>query len=163
MPVYKRSVKIVASTLLIYALLVATHLGEFWPFSIYPMFSQGANPWTRSLVRDYSGVADHQKWTITDIDQVDGEPVALSRLGVDQIDLSNFISKTENWDHNRLHALRTMFGEDVIAKRDLMIIKANGLIQENDEISVEIIPFILLTADSTYLNPGLSGEAYFKD
>lgn len=37
--------------LVVYGLLVAIHLGEFWPFSIYPMFSQTGNPWTGAAER----------------------------------------------------------------------------------------------------------------
>ncbi|MEX0773275.1 MAG: hypothetical protein WEB89_01350 [Balneolales bacterium] len=162
MQVYKRSLKIIVTTLLVYGLLVATHLGEFWPFSIYPMFSQGANPWTRSLVMDVSMADDHQKWTTTEVDQLPGESLILSLYGIDQIDLANFVSKTEDWYTNRLNSLRTMFGEDLIASKDLMVVKVNGLIHDDNTITMEAVPYLLLSADSTYLNPNLPQSSYFK-
>ena len=158
----KRAVKIMATTLLVYALLVATHLGEFWPFSIYPMFSQGANPWTRTLVREVSDL-EKQHWAVTDIASVHGTPVAMSQLGVDQIDLSNFVSKTTHWNERRLQGLRTMFGEDVISQKNLLVMKVNGLIHDDNQITVEAIPFLLLTSDSTYFNPTLPSDSYFED
>ena len=48
----RKALRITLGTLIVYALLVATHLGEFWPFSIYPMFSQAGNPWSRAVVRE---------------------------------------------------------------------------------------------------------------
>ncbi|MEX1120822.1 MAG: hypothetical protein WED82_01725, partial [Balneolales bacterium] len=161
--IYERSIKIIGTTLLIYALLVASHLGEFWPFSIYPMFSQAAKPWTRSLVTEVSSTEDQNIWAITDIDQLSGKPFALNVHHIDQIDLSNYVSKTDHWDSARLQGLRTMFGERLIAHNDLMINKVNGLIHDDNRITMETIPFILLTADSTYLNPGLPQDFYFKD
>lgn len=54
----KRALHIVGGVLVVYALLVATHLGEFWPFSIYPMFSQAGTPWTRAVVRELPSQTD---------------------------------------------------------------------------------------------------------
>jgi hypothetical protein len=50
--------KVIGIILLIYAVLVASHEGEFWPFSIYPMFSQAGNPWTRAMVIDVTDLPD---------------------------------------------------------------------------------------------------------
>lgn len=33
----------------LYLFLVATHQGEFWPFSIFPMFSQAGKPWNHAI------------------------------------------------------------------------------------------------------------------
>lgn len=33
------------ATMVVFAVLVGTHEGEFWTFSIDPMFSQAGNPW----------------------------------------------------------------------------------------------------------------------
>ena len=48
----QKSVRITLISFIIYGALVATHEGEYWPFSIYPMFSKAGNPWTRAIVRD---------------------------------------------------------------------------------------------------------------
>lgn len=44
--------RIIGIVLLINILLVSTHRGEFWPFSIFPMFSQAGNPWSRGVVEN---------------------------------------------------------------------------------------------------------------
>ena len=42
--------------------LLPSHEGEFWPFSIYPMFSQAGNPWTRAMVLDVTTTPDAELW-----------------------------------------------------------------------------------------------------
>ena len=58
----RKGMKIIGITLLIYALLVAPHEGEFWPLSIYPMFSQAGNPWSRAMVLDVTDQPDSEVW-----------------------------------------------------------------------------------------------------
>src|SRR5262245_41465505 len=48
--VHRRAALALAGVSLAHALLAATHGGEFWPFSIYPMFSQAGRSWARALV-----------------------------------------------------------------------------------------------------------------
>ena len=40
----KKAGCLLVSLFMLQTLLVSTHLGEFWPFSIYPMFSRGGHP-----------------------------------------------------------------------------------------------------------------------
>ena len=87
-----KGLKIIGILFLVHALLVATHEGEFWPFSIYPMFSQAGNPWARAMVLDVSELEDSEMWE----DQAyplasDESVVSLRTLGIDQIDYSNFV------------------------------------------------------------------------
>ncbi len=145
-----KSLKIILITFLIYGGLVATHEGEFWPLSIYPMFSQGANPWTRALVRDVRQEDIDKFSQVTSIRELPGEPVPLGAHGIDTIDFSNFVSKTEEWTAERKQALRTMFGEDMIAEHDLLVMKANGIIQPDNEIIIEVVPFILFTPEGNF-------------
>lgn len=142
----KQSTRYLLLTLLAYALLVAPHEGEFWPFSIYPMFSQAGNPWTRALVRDVSATPDSVKWQATDLENLNGSPIALRELGVDQIDFANFISKTEMWTSQRKSALQVMFGEENIKDRELMIMKVHGRLIGEDSVTVQAVPLLLVTA-----------------
>lgn len=158
----KRGMKIIGILLLIYGVLVATHLGEFWPFSVYPMFSKAGNPWTRAIVLDVSDVPDEELWDPRTLTGLDLDPVAIGKIGVDQIDFSNFMSKTENWTVNRRNALRSMFGPDNIGSGRWMTAKAHGKLVGPDSVTVVIQPFLMVTSDSVYMNPRLDQSHYFK-
>lgn len=159
-----KSLKITLITLLVYALLVATHEGEFWPFSIYPMFSQAGNPWTRAMVTDVTDVPESLIWDTRERDHQHGPPVSVKQYGVDQIDFSNFVTKTRNWTPQRKRALITMFDSAALeGDRRLMVMKVQGRLQEDGEesgVTLEAVPFLLMTADSVYTNPGLPTTAY---
>lgn len=150
--------RLLLGTLAVYALLVATHLGEFWPFSIYPMFSQGGNAWSRAIVRDVSAAragGEGVRWQpVERAGRLPGEPFPLLRYGIDPIDLANFVSKTKTWDADRLGGLRTMF-HDHVGQRDLLVMRVNGRLTEGDSVVVEYVPYVLLRADSTAANPRL--------
>src|SRR5690606_9434032 len=95
-------------TLIVYLLLVGVHLGEFWPFSIYPMFSQAGNPWNRAMARDISDLSldlYDQIWGQQNVNLLPGAPFVMRQHGVDQIDYSNFVSKTTVWSDRRIEAL----------------------------------------------------------
>jgi len=143
------------SVMLVYALLMATHKGEFWPLSIYPMFSQAGQPWTRALVRDVTNTPDSLKWQPTDFDELNGAPVALQDYGVDQIDFANFVSKTEDWNEKRRKALQKMFGREQIGNRELMVMKVHGRLVGRDSVVTKADPLMLVTSDTVY---SLSGD-----
>lgn len=155
-----RSFKILMGTLLVYGLLVATHKGEFWPFSIYPMFSQAGNPWTRAIVRNVSGTPDSLIWQTTSIDYMRGSEVALRKMGVDQIDFSNFISKTELWNSSRKKALITMFGPENLGESHWMVCKVRGRLTKTDSVVVDVVPFLLVARDTVLTNPLLPDHSY---
>lgn len=146
--------------LLVYALLVATHRGEFWPFSIYPMFSQAGKPWTRALVQDVSQTPDSLMWQPSGLDDTPGPVVALTQTGAEQIDFSNFVSKTKNWNNNRRRALITMFGRENIGTSSWMVSKVKGRLTPQDSVIVEVMPFLLVRRDTVLRNPNLPENAY---
>lgn len=158
----QKSVRVTLISFLIYGALVATHEGEYWPFSIYPMFSQAGNPWTRAIVRDVTYEPDSLIWETTDLSNLIGEPVSMGAIGVDQIDYSNFVSKTKDWDDNRVSALRTMLGEQYLDNSDWMIYKVHGKMIGNDSVTVDYVPFMLFTFDSTAFNPNFERSFYFQ-
>ncbi|NBC64271.1 MAG: hypothetical protein GVY07_01240 [Bacteroidetes bacterium] len=155
-----RGIKVVGITLLIYAILVAPHEGEFWPMSIYPMFSQAGNPWTRAMVLDVTELPETERWQQRQLQQLDTDVVAVGSHGVDQIDFSNFVSKTDNWDRERQRALISMFGSETIGSRRWMVSKVRGELIGEDSVSIQIEPFIMITSDSTFTNPNLPESAY---
>lgn len=156
----KRGIKIIGITVLIYALLVAPHEGEFWPFSIYPMFSQAGNPWTRAMVLNVTDKSDAVIWQTQLLQDLGSDVIGVGSYGVDQIDFSNFVSKTDNWTDTRRNALQSMFGRDVIGSERWMVSKVRGELVNSDSVAIKIIPFIMITSDSTYLNPNIPETEY---
>ncbi|MEX0647980.1 MAG: hypothetical protein WEA56_02055 [Balneolaceae bacterium] len=148
-----KGMKMIGIIFLVYALLVAPHEGEFWPFSIYPMFSQAGNPWTRAMVIDVTDLPDEELWQTRSLSELQTPSVPVKQYGVDQIDFSNFVSKTQNWTEPRKEALKTMFGRENIRGRRWMTARVHGKIVGRDSVVVEIVPFLMLTADSVYTNP----------
>lgn len=156
----KRGIKIIGVSLLIYAILVAPHEGEFWPFSIYPMFSQAGNPWTRAMVLDVTDKPEIDIWEEHLLQNRTADVVAVGSFGVDQIDFSNFVTKTEIWTESRQRALIHMFGSDAIGDRRWMVTKVRGELIGRDSVAIEIKPFIMITSDSTFTNPNLPASEY---
>jgi hypothetical protein len=156
----KRGIKIIGVSVLVYALLVAPHEGEFWPFSIYPMFSKAGNPWTRAMVVDVTEKPDSELWETVLLQNRSSDVVPVSDYGVDQIDFSNFVVKTDSWTPTRRQALKDMFGTGALSGQRWMVSKASGELVGEDSVSIKVTPFILLTSDSTYINPNLPETAY---
>ena len=154
-PPYKKSIRAIGITFLVYALLVATHLGEFWPFSIYPMFSQAGNPWSRAIVLDVTDSASNLSWDSVDKSNLPGPAIAVTDYGVDPIDLANFVSKTESWDDARVSGLRSMFRANDLEGRSLLVMRARGEMNEQDSVLVYFEPYVVLNNTGAVLNPDL--------
>ena len=145
--------------LFVYALTVAVNLGEFWPFSIYPMFSQAGNPWSRSLVREVPA-GDTLSWEVVPLADLPGIPYGVRSGGVDPIDLANFVSKTEIWDEDRVSALSLMLLADPPHEPlRLMVYRVRARLTEDDSVAVMATPYVLvgtdLEPDIANLNPEL--------
>ncbi|PIB36995.1 hypothetical protein BFP72_17095 [Reichenbachiella sp. 5M10] len=159
----KKAGRILLILFLINAVLVSTHKGEFWPFSIYPMFSMAGKPWTRAILRDVTEVPDSLIWQTHDYPDLPGLPISTIEIGVDQIDYSNFVCKTKNWDEKRLEALRYMIGEDVLGDRKFLAIKVSGRLVGDDSVEAKALPFILMDQNKFLLNQSLDKSAYYSD
>ncbi|HMB97966.1 MAG TPA: hypothetical protein VKM36_05755 [Balneolaceae bacterium] len=155
MDLFSRHKKILAGILLINILLVATHEGEFWPFSIFPMFSQAGNPWSRALVIEVDNPSDEQLWGSVSLEEVNGRFISLYGHGVDAIDYANFISKTKEWNDRRVKALRDLLDAESLGDKKWLIARVDGHLTETDSVVVSTVPLFLLTADSTHKNPKL--------
>ena len=138
--------------LLVYAFLVATHEGEFWPFSIYPMFSQAGNPWARAMILDVSELKDSEIWNEQEYPlPSDEDVVSLRSLGIDQIDYSNFVVRTTDWTDSRQLALYSMFGAEPLRNKKWMVVIVRGALTKNNTVESTIEPIILLTEDEIWL------------
>lgn len=141
----------VIATFLIYALLVATHLGEFWPFSIYPMFSQAGHPWKRAIVRDVTNLENDTLWKSYNHQNLVGEAVPLDELNINTNDIANLLSKTEVWTPGKINGVRKLFLNELESK-NLLLFQAKGELDEQDSVKVQFVPFIYMTQDTTILN-----------
>ena len=166
---YKRGGRLLLGILIVYTVLVLLHLGhfgsvwppqetrhelgEFWPFSIYPMFSRGGHPWVRTHMREVADASDPQLWQTRSFTDLPGTPYALGPRGINQNDIANFISKARTWDARRVAGIRSVFEED-LRHKNLLIYRADGTIA-GDSVSVVFTPFLLMAPDTTYFNPDL--------
>lgn len=154
MNLHRKSMRILGGVLLAYALLVATHLGEFWPFSIYPMFSQAGNPWTRAVVREMPSEMhpDTLSWKEATLDGLPGSAYPVELRGINQNDVANYVAKTEEWTEKRIQGLRSLFTKNRSLSSPLLVMRVRGELAE-DSVAITTTPVMLFTPDSTVLNP----------
>jgi hypothetical protein len=152
-----KSLRAVGVVLVLYALLCATHLGEFWPFSIYQMFSSAGRPWSRSVVTSIEpDVFSADVWRTVGMNALPGEIVALEQYGVAQNDLANYLEKTRHWNTGRIGDMETLFARYPTQEKHLLVYKVRGQLVSGDSISIKATPVLLIAADTTYLNPVLA-------
>jgi len=147
----KKARTVLLTVLAVYAITVGTHLGEFWPFSIYPMFSQGGNPWSRAVVREIPE-GDSISWTPVSLDSLPGLPYGVASNGVDPIDLANFVSKTKTWTTERVGAISLM----LMANREadpirLQVFRVQARLTESNEVDITATPYVIV---GTGIEPG---------
>src|SRR5690625_2128670 len=149
---YKR---IIAAVLLLNILLVATHEGEFWPFSIYPMFSQAGQPWSRGVVENVQDTSRADLWETKPIEKISNRILPLEDYAIHEIDYANYISKTKNWDEEKVNGLRSSFQIDHHPGQMWMATRVTGHIDDQNNVTIMAIPMFLFTADTTYRNPNI--------
>ena len=148
----KKARTVLLAVLAVYAVTVATHLGEFWPFSIYPMFSQEGNPWSRALVREIPD-SDSISWSPVALDDMPGLPYGVATNGVDPIDLANFVSKTQTWSTDRVGALSLM----LLSNREadpirLQVFRVQARLTESNDVDIQATPYVIV---GTGIEPGI--------
>lgn len=74
------------SLIVAYAALLATQHGEFFPCSMFPMFSKAGRPWERAIVRELTSGTDPE--CVVETERLPGSAVALASVGIDQNDAS---------------------------------------------------------------------------
>lgn len=155
----EKAIRILGSVLVVYVLLVATHRGEFWPFSIYPMFSKAGNSWTRSLVREAPRDTDPDTldWSAVALEGVPGSVYPLEPRGINQNDVANYVSKTQEWTEKRIRGLRSLFAKNRELSTSLLMMKVRGALNDG-EVDITATPILLFNPDTTHLRPGLRAE-----
>ena len=151
---YAKALRVIGAVLTVYILLVATHRGEFWPFSIYPMFSQAGTPWTRSIVRVVPN-SEPPIWKSTSLQNLPGEAFPVARRGINQNDVANYVSKTERWTEQRLRGLRSVFAATYDFSAPLLVMRVRGTLAD-DSVAVTATPLIVYAADSTRVHPSIA-------
>ncbi len=127
--------------MMVFTLAVASHEGEFWPFSIYPMFSQAGNPWNRALlVRLDNEEITEFDWKTVPADSLPGNVVALADIGADNIDYANFVGKTKEWTPERVSALRTFLGMTIATDEAYVAYRIYGSRNESGEVQLLSYP-----------------------
>lgn len=147
--------RILFITLLLNVLLVATHQGEFWPFSIFPMFSQAGQPWSRGLVEQVNDKNRSNLWQVKPLKEVEQRVLPLQNYGIHEIDYANFISKTTTWDKERINGLRSTFSMEEHPGQKWLATRVEGYLSEDNEVVIKTYPMLLITSDTTYKNPNL--------
>ena len=155
-----RALRVLAITLVIYIAAVATHAGEFWPFSIYPMFSRAGRPWTRALVVQLEPDTPLQ-WGPWRLQGLPGKPYPGSVSGVSTNDLSELIQRTTTWDEARVAVLYKLFATGIAEGRTLMLLRSDGhynsgTFGETDgSVDIKLTGVVRFGPAGTGLNPEL--------
>ncbi len=153
--VKKKQVRLFWGVLLIQFALLATHLGEFWPSSIYPMFSQAGRTWTRSMVQDVSAENEANLWTVHySHEKLLGNQFPIDEVGINQNDVANYIQKIEQWDQPTQKNMRDLFISK-LKERKLLLYQVNGSLDEEDNVILKYTPLLLMQENNTTLNPSM--------
>jgi len=146
---YRRAFRGLALWVGLYALLVATHTGEFWPMSVFPMFSQAGKPWTRIVVRELTET-DSLSWNpIEGWTTLPGQAFALKPTGITPLDLTPLVLRAQDSMH--LATLR-LWERTYFENRRLLVLQAQGKLSEGD-VQVTFTPLLLLHGDTVIWNP----------
>lgn len=150
---FQKAYKAILFFLVGMSLLLATHLGEFWPFSIYPMFSQAGKTWQRALVIQTDQL-NEAKWdTLQSVESLPGTVLALKKYDIPQNDFANFLHKTPVWTHKKQRALHHIFSE--VDEGKLLIYRVVGSLNTQNEVIYEFIPMMKIKEDGWQMNPAL--------
>lgn len=150
---FQRIKKILFITLILNIVLVSTHKGEFWPFSIFPMFSVAGEPWSRGVVEQIEDINRPNLWKIKPLKLIEERILPLQDYGIHPIDYANYVSKTKVWDEEKINGLRSTFQIDHYEDKMWMAHRVKGFLNKNKEVVMHTYPLFLFTADTTYKNP----------
>lgn len=152
----EKNKKILLSVFIVFGILVAPHEGEFWPFSIFPMFSQAGNEWTRAHVRLIDQDAESITWEAQALENLDGVVLAMDSVDVNTNDVSNFVSKTRVWDDTALENLRNLIG-NITTEQHVLVYRVRGRLDgdNRDAVVIDFLPYILFTPEGTITHPNI--------
>lgn len=144
----------VGAVLVVWALTVLPHHGEFWPFSIYPMFARAGQPWTNALVIEVDPHGSHG-WGPWKLEQLPGAIYPARSTGVSAIDLAQMVKLTSEWTEERVGLFSRLFAPALADGRSLLLVRADGRLSGADDAEVELTGLVLLRPDGNTLNPQL--------
>lgn len=149
-----RAMLAIGVTFAVYVVTVASHLGEFFPFSIYPMFSQAGKPWTRALMVEVEPSTSDAwgPWTLQDLP---GAPFVNDSIGVNTNDLSKFIQLTDDWTDERVATLRKLYAPALADGRSLLLLRGQGKLVGEDEVAIAMTGLIRIDPEQSVVNPAL--------
>lgn len=150
----RRAVLALVTNFGVYAGLVATHRGEFWPLSIYPMFSLAGRPWRRALMVELPPGAQ-VRWESTTLDSLPGAPLSTEAVGVSTNDMSKFVQLTERWDDAAVATMRELWWPVLEDGRVLLLLRADGHLDASGTVITRLTPLLRLTATDGVVNPTL--------
>lgn len=154
----RRAMLATGGVLGVYVASVASHLGEFWPFSIYPMFSRAGRPWTRAMIIDVSEQANSSDWGPWSPTALPGPAVSTQSLGINTNDLSKFVQLTSEWTEQRLATLRRLCEPALAKGATLMLLRADGKLTENGDVDISLTPLVRIDARTATVNAQLETE-----
>jgi hypothetical protein len=153
----RRAMQAVGAVLLVWALTVLPHHGEFWPFSIYPMFARAGQSWTNALVIEVDPQGPHgaTPWGPWRLDQLPGAIYPAKVAGVSALDLAQMVKLTSEWTDDRVGLYRKLFARALLDGRSLLLVRADGHLSGTGAAEVELTGLLLLEPDGHTLNPQL--------
>ncbi len=144
-----KGIRILMVLFLLQGGLVATHEGEFWPFSIYPMFSNPGAGWTRSLVMEAGSVPDLSAEVA--VSEPSGNVFPLNRIGLNQNDLADLVSRTWYRSDPSGMSIRHLFRQ-TLEERDLVIWLARGRVDEERRgVVIDYTPSLWMNRDTVMI------------
>ena len=155
----RRTAAVLIAVLAVYAGLVLTHRGEYWPFSVFPMFSTFRQTWSTPVVREIPGTAGADVWRATGLDLLPGTVFSLDTYGVNLHELRSLFLSNEAWEPQEILSLRSLIGEANIRGRHLLVIDVRGKVDQDERVSVEGVPLAIFSENDTRMNPALEGRS----
>jgi hypothetical protein len=138
-----KGVRALAVLSLVGIALLASHLGEFWPYSIYPMFSVAGRPWRRAIAREVSGVSAEELWRPRTVETLVGRPFPVAEHGIPQIDFTEYVNHSSHWDAARVAGIRALFAAP-LRTETLLIYEVRGDVDEKGRALTAAEPVVLL-------------------
>jgi hypothetical protein len=154
----KKATRILIAIFVANCFLVATHLGEFWPFSIYPMFSRADTKVHQVLVREVESVQQFTgSFKAITVSELPGEEFGVKNAGVDPVDLNKYVRLTEHWDDERLSGLVRMFRDD-LEEEQLLLFDVKGDAVEDRQENYQARPLVYFDkSGGSYVGPAEMG------
>jgi hypothetical protein len=146
----ERAVRTLIASLVLGAALVASHRGEFWPFSIYPMFSRAGRPFTRTVVRQLAATEPIDA-APRPLSALPGIAFPLAHTDISQNDVASFAAPSARRGDAELGALAALFRSHTAGRR-LVVFAVRGRLG-GGEVELSAQPLAELTEDSARFFP----------